>query len=367
MNRIRIGRITLIAFLLSSFISSACAATLGPASSYQDLLSLLSDSADGDTILIEGSIACSSNPLTTEQPIRIQASDDSASLSALHLRNASVIFSGIALNDSLSVDGTSHIQLTSGTRISGADGESALLFSGNGTLIIDRGCVITAADGETGVSIHHTGGEFYSSIEGRVNGGKNGGNGVVISPLTTSGAMMIDGDIRGGDSTSHGGHALNLYDLSGNAYITIAGSLRGGNGTIGGNGIQLVSANDDVNVGIDANVKGGSGEIHAGDAMILMNAAGASTISLSGHLAGGDASDHGGLPGTSLQLVGDSSVSRARILDCILEDGNSYTGFLPEPEVTPLPEIPDGPLDIATPDEAIPEETDLVSEPTQES
>ena len=360
------GLLALIVFLFSAFASSACAATLGPAATYQELVSLLSASSDGDTILIDGAIVCTGDPLGTQHSIRIQAAGPEASLSALRLRDASVVFSGVSLDDSLSIDGTSHVQLSSGARISGASGKSALRFSGNGTLIIDRGCTVSAADGETGVNIQHTGGEFYGSIEGSVSGGANGGSGVVVSPLTSSGAIMIDGHIRGGDSSDHGGHALNLYDLSGNAYVTIAGNLRGGDGTIGGNGIQLVSAGDEVNVGIDADVKGGSGDVHAGDAMILMNAAGASSISLSGHLAGGDASESSGLPGTSLQLVGDSSASRARILNCILEDGRSYTA-VPEPEVTPLPEIVEDELPVATPGEAIPESPESESVQTEET
>ena len=156
---------------------------------------------------------------------------------------------------------------------------------------------------------------------------------------------MISGSIQGGEGSDHGGPALNLYDLNGNAFVTVDGNLRGGSGVIGGDGIQLVAARDNVSVGIGGKVKGGSGEIYGGDALILMNAEGASAFHLSGAFSGGDASGSDAQPGTSLLLVGDSTAARTHITDCILEDGMQLTAAplataTPSvPNITPLPEI----------------------------
>lgn len=353
--------------------TSSFAATLGPASSYDELRELIDAAQDGDTILVRGSFsAADSQPLSPGAHVRIASADGtSAAISGLRLRDASVSFSNITLEDSLIIDGTSDVQLASGVSVRGSS-QSGLVFSGSGTLIVDRGCTIEGGSESAGVSISHYGGEFYSSIDGSVRGGEGGtgGAGVEISPLSSFGAVMISGSIQGGNGESVGGHALNLYDLSGNAYITIDGSLQGGNGAIGGDGVQLVSANDNVTVGIGGQVKGGQGEAYGGDALMLMNAEGASSVNLSGSFSGGDASAPDGQPGTSLQLVGNSTSSHARVMDCILEDGRQLsptpvpTQTPDMPDVTPLPEITFDPeqseLTPATPDEAdesAPEET----------
>lgn len=332
--------------MVFSSCSSAFAQTFGPVSSYDELSRAAASAQSGDTILLSGEISAdSSEPLSTSAFIHLK-SETGAVVRGLHLQNAVLAFTGIALEDGLTVDGTSQISLGSGVTVSGADGSTALAFSGNGALIVERGCEIEGGAGAPGVSIRHDGGEFYSSIEGSVTGGdgSSGGAGMIVSPLKEGGAVMITGSIKGGSGTSVGGHALNLYDLSGNAYITVGGTLQGGDGAIGGDGIQLVSASDNVSVGISGQVKGGQGESYGGNALILMNAEDASSVNLSGHFSGGDAVGDGAQPGTSLNLVGDSASLRARIDNCILEDGRqlrpaSDAESVAEPVPEPVPEV----------------------------
>ena len=329
--------------------SSAFAQTFGPVSSYDELSRAVASAQSGDTILLSGEISAeSSEPLSTSAFIHLK-SETGAVVRGLHLQDAALAFTGIALEDGMTVDGTSQISLGSGVTVSGADGSVALAFSGNGALIVERGCEIEGGAGAAGISIRHDGGEFYSSIEGRVTGGdgSSGGAGMIVSPLKEGGAVMITGSIKGGSGTSVGGHALNLYDLSGNAYITVGGTLQGGDGAIGGDGIQLVSASDNVSVGISGQVKGGQGESYGGNALIMMNAEDASSVNLSGRFSGGDAIGDGAQPGTSLNLVGDSASLRARIDNCILEDGKQLRPAAepqPTPDVTALPEITGEPV-----------------------
>lgn len=347
--------------------SSAFAQTFGPVSSYDELRSAVACAQSGDTILLSGEISAeSSEPLSTSAFIHLK-SETGAVVRGLRLQNAALAITGIVLEDGLTVDGTSQISLGSGVTVSGADGSAALAFSGNGALIVERGCEIEGGAGAPGISIRHDCGEFYSSIEGCVIGGdgSSGGAGMIVSPLKEGGAVMITGSIKGGSGTSVGGHALNLYDLSGNAYITVGGTLQGGDGAIGGDGIQLVSASDNVSVGISGQVKGGQGESYGGNALILMNAEDASSVNLSGHFSGGDAIGDGAQPGTSLNLVGDSAPLRTRIDNCILEDGKHLRPAAepqPTPDVTALPEITGEPV---LPMEATPSE--ITDEPTSET
>ncbi len=335
-------------------LSPALAATLGPAETMSDLRAMLDEAADGDTLLISGDVAMDrGEPLTSAASVLFSSqSGETAILRGLLLRDISASFSNIQLEDSLNISGTSTVHLSRSAHVRGRDGQSALSFSGSGTLIIDPGCVIEGVSGGTGVSIRHTGGEFYGSIEGRVLGGSgdNGGTGVLISPLSGAGAVLVAGDIQGGEGTSLGGHALNLYDLSGNAFVTVAGALTGGSGFIGGDGIQLVSASDTVSVGVNAIVKGGTGQSYGGSALILMNASDSSSFNLSGAFSGGNALGEGATPGTSLQLVGDGAVVRTRIDNCILEDGR-YLSATPKPEMilTPEPSPTPTPEPTATP------------------
>ena len=312
-------------FLLSSSVCSAFADTLGPVSSFEELSSLAASASEGDTILITGEILASDEPaLSTHSAIRI-LSEQGAVIHGLRLENASVSFSGISLVESLRISGTSNVQLGSGVRVTGSAGHEGISFRGNGTLIIEPGCQVTGGQSSSGLSISHNGGEFYGSIEGSVRGGSgfSGGAGVVISPLLDNGAVMITGSIHGGSGEAIGGHALNLYDLSGNAYITVDASLQG-SGSIGGDGIQLVSVQDNVNVGISGRVKGGDGDSYGGNALILMNAEDSSSFHISGHFSGGNATGENALPGTSLHLVGDS----ASMLYLKLEDAKKENSAL---------------------------------------
>lgn len=364
----RIWALALTGLMVLSPISSAWAQTLGPVSSYEELCGLLLSAQDGDIILLSGDIdADSSKPLSGSSSVRLQA-QGSATVSGLHLQDASVSFVGVTLKDGLTIDGTSHILLGNNVTITGSDGNAALSFSGNGALIIEQGCDIEGGTGAPGLSIRHNGGEFYSSIEGSITGGngKHGGAGMIVSPLKEGGAMMITGSIQGGSGTVLGGHALNLYELSGNAYITVDGTLQGGDGTVGGDGIQLVAASGNVNVGIGGQVKGGSGESHGGNAMILLNAEGSSSVSLSGHFSGGDALGSDAQPGTSLHLIGDSTSLRTRMDNCILEDGKKLRPSAKptaEPTPEPVPESTSEPAPEPTPEPA-PEST---PEPSPES
>ena len=327
--------------LLLCIAPPALCATLGPASDYQALTTLLFDAQNGDTVLISGDIRASdTSPLSTHSVVHIQ-SDVDAVISNLHLHDASIIFSDISFSDGLVVSGNSHIQLGKHVSISGSQGNPGLDFSGSGTLIIENGCSIQGGSGSPSVSISHQGGEFYGSVEGSLRGGDgfSGGSGLVICPLQNNGAVMITGTIEGGDGDGTGGHALNLYNLSGNAYVTIDGHLHGGSGIIGGDGIQIISVSDTVNVGINGQAKGGSGKGHGGNALILMNAQGASSFHISGHFSGGDAIAENALPGTSLRLVGNAVVTRARIENCMLEDGKPFHST-PKPTAQPTPDAP---------------------------
>lgn len=324
------------------------AATLGPAETLDDLRAMLDEAAYGDVLLIGGDLLMDDGaPLTSHADVRITG-DGSAVLRGLRFENASITFEGIDLEDSLHVQGNSHIFLGRGVRASGASGQPGVSFCGSGTLIIEPGCDISGGDGGTGVFISHTGGEFYGSIEGAVRGGSSssGGTGVLISPLMDSSAVFISGSVQGGSGSALGGHGLNLYDLRGNAYVTVAGQIQGGSGSIGGDGIQLVSLNDTVSIGVSGRIRGGSGEHHGGNALILMNAEDSSSVNLSGTFSGGDASGASAQPGTSLLLVGESAAMRTHVGDCILEEGRALLSPLspeqtaaptPTPEVTPEP------------------------------
>lgn len=356
----RLWALSLASIILLLSVSGACAQTLGPADTFEALHELLRSAQDGDVILVSGNLSADGQePLCAASSVRIASVDGQiASISGLHLRDASISFDHIRLTDTLAIDGSSNVQLGNAVTVSGGDAQSGIRFSGNGTLIVERGCVVEGGREGDGIDIRHSGGDFYGSIEGHVVGGSGsvGGAGVVISPLSEAGAIMITGTIQGGRGSSLGGHALNLYDLSGNAYVTVDGTLQGGEGSVGGDGIQLISADGNVNVGIGGEVKGGSGESFGGTALILMNASGSASFNLSGSFSGGDALDSGAQPGASLQLVGDSTAIRTRIGDCILEDGRPFAGDAsPEPteqpllpSITPLPEISSSIEDVTT-------------------
>lgn len=326
-------------FMLNCISLPADADTLGPAASYAELHDLLLKASSGDTIVISDDIsALDAPPLHIPVSVRIK-SDDSDAIRGLQLVDSSVAFSDISMTDTLSISGTSHILLGKNVFVTGSPaGTAALSFSGCGTLIVEGGCTIAGSSGSDALSIQHQGGEFYGSIEGIIRGGSGttGGSGLIISPLQNNGALMITGSISGGDGDHIGGHALNLYDLSGNACITVDGHMTGGSGLIGGNGIQIVSTRDNVSVGVNGFAKGGSGENYGGDALILMNPQDASSFHISGHFSGGDALGEGGHPGTSIQLVGNAAAARARIENCILEDGKP---FKPTPMPTAAPTL----------------------------
>lgn len=344
MNLFRALSLSLLLFLLC--LPAAGASTLGPVRTYEELLELASSASDGDILLVSGALdAAGREPLSVSSSVQISSqSGENAVISGLRLRDARVTFADITLSDSLNVEGTSYIELGHGVSVTGASGVSGLAFDGNGSLLLDRSVSVTGGSASAGITISHRGGDFYGGIDGTVRGGDGsiGGLGLVVSPLESAGAMMISGAIYGGDGTDVGGHALGLFELSGNAYITVDGMLQGGSGTLGGDGIQLVSAGDQVSVGISGTVTGGQGRNYGGNAMILMNAGGSSVIHVSGALGGGDATGAHAQPGTSLIIAGNSSSSHMQLDDCLMTDGRLLAPTpepTPEPLITPLPEI----------------------------
>lgn len=90
--------------------------------------------------------------------------------------------------------------------------------------------------------------------------------------------------------------------------------------------MQVVSIGDTVSIGVNGEIRGGSGAEYGGDALILMDATAASSVNLSGSLIGGNASLRGGEPGQSLLVVGDS-VSHARVVNCLLQDGENTFSY----------------------------------------
>lgn len=319
---------------------SVSAGTLGPAFTYKELLTLAGEARDGDVLLVSGDVTATSDVLQT--PVLLQISGDGkAAIRQLHISNSSIIFSDIDLLDSLVIDGVSNIELRDGVHVEGTSGRSGLTFSGSGTLLIDGDCSVTGGSGATGITLTHRSGDLYVSIESSVRGGggQNGGSGMEVTSLGEYGTMMLSGSIRGGDGKTLGGSGLNLFDLSGNAFVTVAGSVRGGRGSIGGAGMQIVSIADNVSVGVSGDIRGGNGTEYGGSALILMDATGSSNVNLNGSLIGGDASSQVGEPGESLQVVGDNGLSHARVVNCLLQDGENTFAYNREPEITPLPEI----------------------------
>lgn len=337
---------------------AAQAGMLGPALSYNELLALVQQARDGDVLLVSGDLSATDEALVTPALLEITG-DGKATLRHLHVSDSSIVFSNLSLLDSFTVDGVSNIELRT-VRVEGASGQYGLSFVGGGTLLIDEDSSVAGGTGATGVSISQRGGDLYVSIEGSVRGGADGGSGMEVSPMTEYGTMMLAGNICGGDGTTMGGTGLNLFDLSGNAFITVAGSVRGGKGSVGGAGMQVVSIGDTVSIGVNGEIRGGSGAEYGGDALILMDATAASSVNLSGSLIGGNASSRGGEPGQSLLVVGDS-VSHARVVNCLLQDGENTFSY--DTVITPLPEITSS---VETVDPLLTPMPELTPEPTPE-
>ncbi len=330
----RFGALALIMLLFFTPATQAFAAQLGPAASYEELLSLAASAGEGDTLLIRGELdASGGQPLSADVYVHL-VGEEGAAISGLALSNASLSISGITLTDGLNVRGQSHVQLMRGVRV-----QDGLAFSGSGTLLLDPGTSVTGSGGAPGVSIRHTGGDLYASLDGVIRGGNGstGGPAAVVDPLGSSGALMITGTLTGGEGEAFGGNALNLHNLSGNAYITIEGRLTGGAGEVGGRGLQLITADGSVTAGLGGQITGGRGNGYGGDAMMLMNVGGSASVALSGALTGGDSSGTDSSPGQSLTLLGQTTAMRTSVgSNCILQDGRQVLYSL---AVTPLPAI----------------------------
>ena len=326
----------LVLFLLTVLLCPALASagTLGPALSYEELLDMVRRAKDGDILLVSGEMTATEEAISSPALLQISG-DGRAVLHRLHISDSSVVLSDVELRDSLTISGISNVELRA-VRVQGAPGQSGLSLVGGGTLLIDGDCEITGGEGATGVSVSQRGGDLYVSVEGSIRGGEGGGSGMEVSPLSEYGTMMLAGTIRGGNDAMMGGTGLNLFGLSGNAFITVAGSIRGGRGAAGGAGMQVVSIGDTVSIGVNGEIRGGSGDEYGGNALIVMDAAGAAAVNLSGMLIGGDASAQTGEPGQSLLVIGDS-VAHTRVANCLLQDGENT--FTYSKAITPLPEI----------------------------
>ena len=326
----------LVLFLLTVLLCPALASagTLGPALNYEELLDMVRRAKDGDILLVSGEMTATEEAISSPALLQISG-DGKAVLHRLHISDSSVVLSDVELRDSLTISGISNVELRA-VRVQGAPGQSGLSLVGGGTLLIDGDCEITGGEGATGVSVSQRGGDLYVSVEGSIRGGEGGGSGMEVSPLSEYGTMMLAGTIRGGNDAMMGGTGLNLFGLSGNAFITVAGSVRGGRGAAGGAGMQVVSIGDTVSIGVNGEIRGGSGDEYGGNALIVMDAAGAAAVNLSGMLIGGDASAQTGEPGQSLLVIGDS-VAHTRVANCLLQDGENT--FTYNKAITPLPEI----------------------------
>ena len=85
--------------------SSALAATLGPAETIDDLRAMIDEADANDTLLISGEIIMDEDvPLSTRFPVRITSdAGETCSLKNLRLENASITFTNVLLDDSLSI------------------------------------------------------------------------------------------------------------------------------------------------------------------------------------------------------------------------------------------------------------------------
>ena len=364
--------LVLVTALLFSPCTAGRAQTLGPAMSYSELCALASTARDGDVLLVSGDFSAEGQePLSVPALLHITSDrGPTATVRHLSLRDVSISFSDITLADTLTIEGDSRVELLDGVTVSGAENQSGLVFSGCGSLLISKDCEITGGSNSDGIRIAHQGGNLYVSIEGTARGGEGtiGGAGITVSPLMESGTMYIDGTVRGGEGLAIGGSALNLYNLSGNAYITVDGTLRGGSSPAGGDGIQIVSIDDSVSIGISATVRGGEGVNYGGDALMLMNAEGASSVNLTGSLTGGNATSQRGIPGQSLLIVGNTGLTHTRVVNCLLQDGENTFAYnqeeSTEPSVTPLPEITSSVDDVTPMETPSPSDTTATPSPS---
>ena len=317
---------------------------LGPAYTYSELLQLIGNAGRGDTILVSGMIQADETvPLITREDIAIcSAPGQKAVISGMHILDSNLSFSDVELIDSLDIHGSSKVMLAENVNVSGGK-DAAIRFKGDGELIITPSCFITATDGANGIKIEHEGGSFYAALEGTVVGGSAdiGGAGVIVSPLNKEGVLLIGGNISGGKGTDIGGNAVNLYDIGGNAYISVIGSIQGGIGPVGGNGLQIISPRDTSNIGIIGRVEGGEGDAFGGNAVVVLNAGDRSSIALSGALIGGNSISESSDPGQSLLLVGNGALNHMYSNGCLLEDGQVLASVKAIPTSDPSAGLPE--------------------------
>ena len=140
----RLWALSLASIILLLGLSGACAQTLGPAASYAELQALLLHARNGDVILVSGDLsAAGQEPLQSGASVRISSADgQTASISGLRLRDASIAFDHIHLADTLEISGSSNILLGTAVTVVGGSRQSGISFAGNGTLIVERGCVV---------------------------------------------------------------------------------------------------------------------------------------------------------------------------------------------------------------------------------
>ena len=366
----------LLCFILFLIPLACCCQTLGPAHTAQELRELASSAQSGDTVLIQGTIDMGGTAISSTSNITFASSGrHNATILGLRLHDAQITLRNLSLKDSLVAEGQCDLTLSSGVDITAVPGRDGLVFSGSGLLLVEPGCRIQGGSGAAGVSISHRSGNLYVGMEGTVLGGDGeiGGSGIVISPLSKDGVLLLDGDIRGGRGRHIGGSALNLYGLCDNAYVSVTGSVSGGSGAVGGDGVQIVSLSGNSCVGISGVVSGGDGDEYGGNALLLMDAGGSSTVGLSGQLTGGDSHLGDSEPGRSLLVADSVSIGHAVIDNCMLEDGSlsllAPTPILPEitssiDTVRALESTPEPPLASFIEETPLPDDT-MVSDPPQ--
>ena len=335
-NQARIWPVLLALLILCS---ASIAEVYGPVHSYEELLALVEAAEPGDVFMVSGHIdARGKPPMTTTggDPIIILSDgSENTEISGLNLSNANVTFSDLRMTHGLNVSGESTVELRSNVTVDGSEGGSAVSFDGSGALLVSPGCRITGGDGATGVTISNPHGMFYAGLEGEISGGVQGGTGVLISPLSREGILMLGGKVRGGDSSEVGGSAATLHDVEG--YVTVDGHLTGGSGSVGGIGMQLVSLHGQASIGVFGTLSGGDGVSFGGDGLQVIDAHDASEVVLQGtSLQGGNATNSIGRGGQSLNMVGDGGLMHTSLLDCNLADGRVAPPPVNPPDV-PLP------------------------------
>ena len=147
----RVSLLLIAAALTIAFVPGF-AATLGPASSYEELAALAEIAQTGDTILLSGSIDCADQAaLFLPGGITLTSlAEERATVSALSLHDASVSLRNLDLVDTLTITGHSSISVERGASVTGARNQAAIDYSGSGLLLVERGASVRGGSSATG-------------------------------------------------------------------------------------------------------------------------------------------------------------------------------------------------------------------------